>query len=56
MNDLPVIGNCSVNLYADDTAIYFSSKDPPEVQEVLEAELGALAHWIEQNQLKTNVK
>ena len=35
--------NCSVNLYADDTAIYSSSKDPLEVQEVLEAELGAVA-------------
>ena len=34
---------CSVNLYADDTAIYSSSKDPLEVQEVLEAELGAVA-------------
>ena len=45
MNDLPsVIKNCNVNLYADDTTIYFSSKDPQEVQDVLEAELGAVAH------------
>ena len=36
MNDLPsVIENCNVNLYADDTTIYFSSKDPQEVQDVL---------------------
>lgn len=29
MKDLPnVIENCSMNLYADGTAIYFSSKDP----------------------------
>ena len=41
MNDLPsVIENCNVNLYADDATIYFSSKGPQEVQEVLEAELG----------------
>ena len=53
MNDLPsVIENCNVNLYSDDTTIYFSSKDP---QEVLEAELGAVAHWIKRNQLKMNV-
>ena len=53
MNILPsVIENCNVNLYADDTTIYFSSKDPQEVQEVLEAELGAVAHWIKRNQLK----
>lgn len=40
MNDLPiVIGNCSVNLYADDTTIYYSSRDAQEVKDVLEAEL-----------------
>lgn len=43
MNDLPnVIGNCSVDLCADDTAIYFL-----EVHKVLEAELRTIAHWIE---------
>ena len=36
-------------------SIYLSSKDPQEVQEVLKAELGAVAHWIKQNQLKMNV-
>ena len=47
MNDLlSVIENCSVKLCVDDTTIYFSSKDPQEVQEVLKAELGAVAHWI----------
>ena len=56
MNDLPsVIENCNVNLYPDDTTIYFSSKDPQEVQDVLEAELGAVAHWIKWNHLKWNV-
>ena len=56
MNDLPsVIENCNVNLYTDDTTIYFSSKDPQEVQDVLEAELGAVAHWIKRNHLKMNV-
>ena len=47
INDLSsVIENCNVNLYADDTTIYFSSKDPQEAQEVLEAEVEAVAHWI----------
>ena len=56
MNNLPsVIENCNVNFYADDTTIYFSSKDPQEVQGVLEAELGAVAHWIKRNLLKMNV-
>ena len=54
--DLPnVIGNCSVNLYADDTTIYYSSRDAQEVKEVLEAELRAVVCWIEQNHLKMNV-
>jgi len=45
MKYLPiVIGNCSVNLYADDTTIYYSSRDTQEAQDVLEAELGAVAH------------
>ena len=48
MNDLPsVIENCNVNLYADDTTVYFSSKDHQEVQEVLEAELRAVAHSVQ---------
>jgi len=55
MNYLIVIGNCSVNLYADDTTIYYSSRDAQEAQDVLEAELGAVAHWIEQNHLKMNM-
>ncbi len=56
VNDLPsVIERCRVNLYADDTTIYFSSVDPQEVKEVLEAELGAVAQWITQNHLKMNV-
>ena len=34
-NDLPnVIENYSVNLCADDTAIYFSSKNPLKVQKI----------------------
>ena len=33
----------------------FFSKDRLEVQEVLEAELRAIARWIERNRLKMNV-
>ena len=56
MNDLPNISeNFSVNLYADHTAIYFSSKDHLGIQEVLETELRAVARWMEQNRLKMNV-
>jgi len=53
MNDLPsVIGNCSVNLYADDTTIYYSSRDAQEVKEVIEAELRAVTCWIELSRVR----
>ena len=54
--DLPnSVERCTVNLYADDTTIYFASKAPQEVKEALETDLCALAVWIKQNQLKINV-
>ena len=40
VNDLPdVPNNCTVNLYADDSMIYFLHKNPQEVRKVLEREL-----------------
>ena len=43
-----------VNLYADDSMIYFSHKNPQEVKEVLERELEVIVVWIEQNKLRMN--
>ena len=55
VNDLPdVLNKCTVNLYADDSMIYFSHKNPQKVKEVLERELEAMAVWIEQNKLRMN--
>ena len=56
VNDLPdVLDSCSVNLYADDTMIYYSHRDPQQVKEVLERELEAIMMWIQQNHLRMNV-
>ena len=55
MNDLPdVLNKCTVKLYADDSMIYFSHKNPQEVKEVLERELEVMLVWIEQNKLRMN--
>ena len=56
VNDLPTaVERCSVNLYADDTTIYFASKDPSHVQSALTSDLENIASWIDNNYLKMNV-
>ena len=48
VNYLPdVLNKCTVNLYADDSMIYFSHRNPQEVKEVLEREPEVIAVWIE---------
>ena len=47
-NDLPtVVKQCTVNLYADDTTLYCCCRDPQEVKCALEADLEAVANWID---------
>ena len=41
-------------MYADDTVIYFSHKDPHTVQSILRNELVNLDRWITKNRLKIN--
>ena len=55
INDLPsVFDSCSVHLYADDTVLYFSHKDPHTVQSILQQELVKLDEWITKKKLKIN--
>ena len=52
-DDLPtVVKQCTVNLYADDTTVYCCCRDPQEVRCALEAEMEAVAKWIDANNLK----
>jgi len=44
-----------VNLYADDTMINYSHRDPQQVKGVLEGEFEAIKTWIEWNHLRMNV-
>ena len=56
VNDLPdVVSKCTVNLYADDTTIYYANKDPKEVTNTLNADLSSIVDWIERNRLKMNI-
>ena len=56
INDLPdVIKKCTVNMYADDVAIYFANKDMNEVADSLNEDLAHIATWIDTNQLKLNI-
>ena len=55
INDLPsVFDSCKVHLYADDTVIYFSNKNPQMVQSTLNKELILLNKWMNKNKLKVN--
>ena len=46
INDLiDVIKNCSVNLFADDTCIYYSSKFPNSTVEIMNDDLQKISDW-----------
>ena len=55
INDLSsVFNSCKVHLYADDTVIYYSHKDPHTVQTILNKELVILDGWMSKNRLRVN--
>ena len=56
VNDLPdVATQCTLNLYADDTTLYYSDKDPLKVQRALNVDLDQTARWIKANGLRMNI-
>lgn len=57
LNDLPkVVEKSSLSLYADDTCVYFASKNPQELQNVLNKDLSLMANWFSHNHLILNIK
>lgn len=53
VNDLPnAVEKCTVDVYADDTALYTSDSDPKCVSTRLEEDLSQVAKWIMANGLK----
>ena len=57
INDLPeCIPEVKVNLYADDTAITVSFKDPIEMEGKLNKSINRLSSWFSKNKLSLNIK
>ena len=56
VKDMPsAINKCSLNLYADDTTLYHSDRDPTVVQSALNQDLKSTARWIKANGLWMNI-
>ena len=56
MNELPsCLINTTVTLFADDTAIYCSSKSASELQRLLNEDLHRLAQWLADHKLTLNI-
>ncbi len=57
INDLPkAVKRCQVTLYADDTALYISSRKADEIQKWLQEDLVNLKDWFDFNKLTLNLK
>ena len=57
LNDLTkVVEKCSMSLYADDTCVYYASKNPQELESALNNDLILMANWFSHNHLILNVK
>ena len=55
VNDMPGnVHSCDVALYADDTCIFTSSKDPIEVSRKLNEDLLRVSCWLKENKLMVN--
>lgn len=56
INNLPVaVINSEVTLYADDTVLYYFSKDPRLLEDKLNEDLLRVAHWLRKNKLTLNL-
>ena len=57
LNDLPkAIKHCRVSIYADDTCVYLASKDPIQLQTMLNEDLESMSKWYSHNELLLNAK
>ena len=56
INSLPEHINCKVVMYADDTSLLLSSKDPKNLEHMLNYNLNNIAKWFSANELTLNIK
>ena len=56
VNELPkYVNNVKVSMYADDTAIYYSSKDVNDIVRIMNNDLNNVDNWLASNKLSLNV-
>ena len=56
INDLPLALDYShVDMYADDTSIYYSSKSISSINNAVNKDLQSLKSWLDENKLSLNV-
>lgn len=57
INDLPsVVKNCDIQLYADDTLLFYSSNSIEDIESCLSADLSSIISWLDSNYLFLNYK
>ena len=50
INDLPsVVRNCDIQLYADDTLLFFSGSSITEIESCLSVDLSSIINWLDNN-------
>ena len=55
VNDMPTSVNCNLLLYADDSALFTSHKDPKIISDVLSRELESCRQWLIDNKLSLHL-
>ena len=54
-NDLPnYITHCKVNMYADDTVIYYASNSTKDIVNCINEDLNIISNWLQSNKLSLN--
>jgi len=55
VNDMPSAVSCKLLLYADDSALLVSGKDPADIQQRLSSELQSIREWLIDNKLSLHL-
>ena len=55
VNDMLTSVNCDLFLYADDSTLLVSGKNPTDIQNTLSIELNAIRGWLEENKLSIHL-
>jgi hypothetical protein len=55
VNDMPISVNCKLLLYADDSALLVSGKNPKDIGNTLSKELDSCREWLNDNKLSLHL-